>query len=65
MGLVTLLTEPESFKFYRGKGYTYGPREVSYNAGTPNNDGIMGNGAKTQPVVTSSLPSLAKDQEIE
>jgi hypothetical protein len=58
MGLVTLLTEPESFKFYRGKGYTYGPREVSYNAGTPNNDGIMGNGAKTQPLVTSSLPSL-------
>lgn len=58
MGLVTLLTQPESFKFYRGKGYTYGPREVSWDAGTPDNNGVMGNGSKTKPLVTTSLPSL-------
>jgi len=58
MGLVTLLTEPDSFKFYKGKGYTYGPREVSWNAGTPDNNGVMGNGARTKPLVTTPLPSL-------
>jgi len=58
MGLVTLLTEPESFKFYRGKGYTYNPREVSWDAGTPNNDGVMGNGAKSKPLITTPIPSL-------
>jgi hypothetical protein len=62
MGLVTLLTEPESFKFYRGKGYTEDPRNVSYNAGTPNNDGIMGNGAKSKPLVTTPIPSLTDAQ---
>jgi hypothetical protein len=62
MGLVTLLTEPQSFKFYRGKGYTEGPRDVSYNAGTPNNDGIMGNGAKSKPLVTTPIPPLTDAQ---
>jgi hypothetical protein len=58
MGLVTLLTEPDSFKFYKGKGYTYGPREVSWDAGTPDNNGVMGNGARTKPLVTTPLPAL-------
>jgi hypothetical protein len=58
MGLINLLTEPESFNFYKGKGYPYGPREVSWDAGTPNNDGVMGNGAKSKPLITTPLPSL-------
>ena len=58
MGLVTILTQPESFQFYRGKGYTYGPREVSLNAGTPDNDGIMGNGSTTKPLIITPLPAL-------
>ena len=62
MGLVTMLTQPESFQFYRGKGYTYGPREVSLNAGTPNNDGIMGNGTTTKPLIITPLPSLDSPQ---
>ena len=56
--LVTILTQPESFQFYRGKGYTYGPREVSLNAGTPNNEGIMGNGSTTKPLIITPLPTL-------
>ncbi len=62
MGLINILTEPDSFKFYKGKGYTYSPRDVSYNAGTPNNDGIMGNGAKTKPLITTPLPPLDSQQ---
>jgi hypothetical protein len=58
MGLVTLLTEPDSFKFYKGKGYYYGPREVSWDAGTPDNNGVMGNGARTKPLITTPLPAL-------
>lgn len=62
MGLVTLLTEPGSFKFYKGKGYTYGPREVSWDAGTPGDAGISGNGSKSKPLITTPLPSLDSSQ---
>jgi len=62
MGLVTLLTEPESFKFYKGKGYTYRPREVSWEAGTPGDAGVSGNGSKSKPLITTPLPSLDSQQ---
>jgi hypothetical protein len=62
MGLVTILTQPESFQFYRGKGYAYGPREVSLDAGTPNNNGVMGNGATTKPLIITPLPSIDSPQ---
>jgi hypothetical protein len=62
MGLVTLLTEPGSFKFYRGKGYTYNPREVSWEAGTPGDAGVAGNGSKSKPLITTPLPSLDSQQ---
>ena len=55
MGVVTILTQPESFQFYRGKGYAYGPREVSLDAGTTDNNGIMGNGTSTNPLITTAL----------
>jgi len=67
MGLVTMLTDPTSFKFYangdpymlyRGKGYAYSPRDIPLTAGTPNNDGIMGNGATTEPLIITPLPAL-------
>jgi len=62
MGLVTLLTNPDSFKFYQGKGYTYRPREVSWEAGTPGDAGVSGNGSKSKPLITTPLPSLDSQQ---
>ncbi len=58
MGLVTLLTEPESFQFYKGKGYTYNPREIPWEAGTPGDAGVAGNGSNPKPLVTTPIPSL-------
>jgi hypothetical protein len=69
MGLVTLLTDPSSFKYYangdqyapynnKGKGNVYNLRAVPWGAGTPGEAGIAGNGSNPQPLVTSSLPSL-------
>jgi len=58
MSLVTLLTQPGSFKFYRGKGYTYGPRNVPWEAGTPGDAGISSVGTKNKPLITTPLPSV-------
>ncbi len=58
MGLVTILTQPESFQFYKGKGYAYNPRAIPLTAGTPDNDGIMGNGSTTKPLIITPLPTL-------
>ena len=58
MSLVTLLTQPGSFKFYRGKGYTYSPRNVPWEAGTPGDAGISSVGTKNKPLITTPLPSV-------
>lgn len=52
MGLVKLLTDPGSFKFYKGKGYAYGPREIPYGDDRP------GGGDSGYPLVTTPLPSV-------
>jgi len=71
MGLVTLLTDPTSFKFYAnndeykrytGKGNAYDLRAVPYRAGTPGDAGISGNGSNPKPLVTTPLPSLDSSQ---
>jgi hypothetical protein len=65
MGLIKLLTDPSSFKFYANgdpytlytggiafnKGYQYGPREVPYTATAPG-DGVQGNGTNPNPYHT-------------
>ena len=58
MSLKELLTDPGNFKFYRAKGYSYGPREVSWDAGTPANNGVMANGANSKPLITTPLPKV-------
>ena len=71
MGLVTLLTDPNSFKFYangdkyqryRGKGAAYDLRAIPFEAGTPGDAGIAGNGSKPKPLITTPLPSLDSQQ---
>jgi len=71
MGLVTLLTNPDSFKFYAngdpykrdmGKGNAYDLRAVPYRAGTPGDTGIAGNGSNPKPLITTPLPSLDSQQ---
>ncbi len=71
MGLVTLLTNPDSFKFYAngdpykrdmGKGNAYDLRAVPYRAGTPGDAGIAGNGSNPKPLITTPLPSLDSQQ---
>lgn len=73
MGLVTLLTDPNSFKFYangdkyvpynnKGKGNAYNLRAVPWEAGTPGDAGIAGNGSKPKPLITTPLPSLDSQQ---
>jgi len=62
MSLVTLLTQPGSFKFYRGKGYAYGPRNVPWEAGTPGDAGISSVGTKNKPLITIPLPSVNTQQ---
>ena len=61
MGLIKLLTDPSSFKFYangdpynkyRGKGYSYGPREVPYGNDRP------GGGTSNDPLITTPLPEV-------
>ena len=55
MGLVKILTDPGQFKFYKGKGYQYGPREVPYGNDRP------GGGSSKAPLVTTPLPSVTSD----
>ena len=73
MGLVTLLTDPNSFKFYangdkyapynnKGKGNAYNLRAVPWEAGTPGDAGVAGNGSKPKPLITTPLPSLDSQQ---
>ncbi len=72
MGLVKILTDPNSFRFYangdpyipyKGKGYVAPPRELSWEDGTADpSRGIMGNGAKSKPLVTTPLPPLNSAQ---
>jgi hypothetical protein len=71
MGLIKLLTDPSSFKFYANgdpytsytggiafnKGYQYGPREVPYTATAPG-DGVQGNGSNPNPYALSPLNPL-------
>ena len=61
MGLIKLLTDPSSFKFYangdpyskyQGKGYEYGPRERPYGDDRP------GGGDSKFPLVTTPLPDV-------
>ena len=61
MGLIKLLTDPSSFKFYangdpynkyRGKGYSYGPREIPYGNDRP------GGGTSNDPLITTPLPDV-------
>jgi len=61
MGLIKLLTDPSSFKFYangdpynkyRGKGYSYDPREVPYGNDRP------GGGTSNDPLITTPLPEV-------
>jgi len=72
MGLVKLLTDPNSFKYYangdlykpyRDKGsYQASPRELTWEAGTPGYTGVSGNGSKSKPLITTPLPSLDSQQ---
>jgi hypothetical protein len=73
MSLVKLLTDPNSFKFYangdkyvpynnKGKGNAYNLRAVPWEAGTPGDAGIAGNGSKPKPLITTPLPSLDSQQ---
>jgi len=73
MGLVTLLTDPNSFKYYangdqyapynnKGKGNVYNLRAVPWEAGTPGEAGTAGNGSKPKPLITTPLPSLDTSQ---
>lgn len=72
MGLLKLLTDPSSFKYYangdsykpyRGKGsYEASPRELTWEAGTPGYTGVSGNGSKSKPLITTPLPSLDSQQ---
>jgi hypothetical protein len=61
MGLIKLLTDPSSFKFYangdpyskyQGKGYEYGPRERPYGNDLP------GGGSSKFPLITTPLPEV-------
>ena len=61
MGLIKLLTDPSSFKFYangdpyskyQGKGYEYGPRDRPYGDDRP------GGGDSKFPLVTTPLPDV-------
>lgn len=52
MGLIKLLTDPGQFKFYKGKGYQYGPREVPYGNDRP------GGGSSNAPLLTTPLPEV-------
>ena len=48
---------------YKSKGYVAPPRELSWEDGTADpSQGIMGNGAKSKPLVTTPLPSLDSQQ---
>ena len=64
MGLIKLLTDPSSFRFYangdpyftyKGKGYEYGPRDRPYGNDLP------GNGSSKFPLVTTPLPSVLSE----
>lgn len=55
MGLIDLLTDPGQFKFYKGKGYQYGPREIPYGNDRP------GGGNSGAPLVKTPLPSVESE----